>query len=192
MRLVRAVGQVDLHPAVDGLGQLELGDLVALGQVGIVVVLAGKDGQVGDFAVEGQPGLDGGLHRRPVDHRHGPGQPQADGADPCVGRRPGIVRGARAEHLGAGQQLGVDFHAHYGFVSCGHLRFLRFKKGFTAKAQRAQRFFLVFLCALRDFAVKKWCSCHLKLSHDDTIAPRAGQLRGGHGQSVVVPDGVQR
>ena len=42
--LAAAVGQFDVQPAVAALGQLVLGNLIAFGQVRVVVVLAGKDG----------------------------------------------------------------------------------------------------------------------------------------------------
>ena len=116
--LLRPVGQVDVQIAVLAEGQLKLADLVTLGQVGIGVVLARKDGGVGDLAVERQPGLNGGFDRGAVDHGQHARHPQTDGAHARVGRRARIVGAAAAEHLGARQQLGMDFHADDQFVLC--------------------------------------------------------------------------
>jgi hypothetical protein len=110
--LAAAVLQLDLQVAVFAERQLVLADLVALGQVGIGVILARKDRQFVDRAVERQPGLDRRLDRGAVDHRQRAGQRQAGGAGARVGRRALVVRGAAAEHLGAGERLGVNFHAH--------------------------------------------------------------------------------
>ena len=53
-----ALGIADLQPAVVAQRQVVLADLVALGQVGIVVVLAVPLGEAGDLAVQGQGRLD--------------------------------------------------------------------------------------------------------------------------------------
>ena len=109
-----AAVHLDLHPAVLADGQLELGDLVALGQVRVEIVLAGE----AVFPVQGrsggQPQLDGRLHHLAVEYRQGTGHAQADRAGVGVGR--GAERGgAAAEDLTQGFHLGVDFQPDHGF-----------------------------------------------------------------------------
>ena len=104
-----------LDPAVLGDGLVELRDLVALGQVGIEVVLAGEDGALAHLAVDGQSGQRGELDGLGVEHRQGAGQAQADRADVGVGRRAEVI-GAAAEGLGRGQQLDVNFESDDGLV----------------------------------------------------------------------------
>ena len=73
---------VDLQPAVVAEGEVVLADLVVLGQVGVVVVLAVPLGEGADLAVEGQGGAQGqvegpavhdGQHARHAD-THGAGR----------------------------------------------------------------------------------------------------------------------
>ena len=87
MRLVPfGRGHVDI--AVLGERLVELGDLVALGQVGIEVVFAGEDGALADLAVEGEGGQGGELDGALVEDGQGSGQAEADRADVGVrGRR---------------------------------------------------------------------------------------------------------
>ncbi len=89
---------------------LVLGDLVTLGQVGVKVILAGKDAGGVDLAAQrqryAQAVLDGAL----VDDRQHPRHTGADRADGDIGlRHGGIDHAAGAKHLRAGIQLGVDF-----------------------------------------------------------------------------------
>ena len=115
MRFIAAVGRGHVDPAVFGDGLVELRDLVALGQVGIEVVLAGEDGALAHFAVDGQRGQRGELDGLGVEHRQRAGQAQADRADVGVGRRAEMI-GATAEGLGSGEQLHVDFESDDGLV----------------------------------------------------------------------------
>ena len=117
-----AVGQLDLYPAVAAQGQLVLGDLIALGQVRVVVVLAREDRGLRDLAVERQPRADGGFDRSAVADRQRAGQAQAGRAGVRIGRRALIVGAAAAEHLRIRQQLCVDFHAHDDVVFLCQLR----------------------------------------------------------------------
>ena len=117
-----AVGQLDLDPAVAAEGQLVLGDLIALGQVRVVVVLAREDRGLRDFAVERQPRADRCFDRGAVAHRQRAGQTQADRAGVRIGRRALVVGAAAAEHLRLRQQLRVDFHAHDDVVFLFQLR----------------------------------------------------------------------
>ena len=115
MRFVSPVRRRHLDPAVLGDGLVELRDLVALGQVGIEVVLAREDGALAHLAVDGQRGQRGKLDGLRVQHRQRAGQPQAHRADVGVGRRAKVV-GATAEGLGGGEQLHVDFESDHGLV----------------------------------------------------------------------------
>ena len=85
-----------------------LRDLVALGQVGIEIVLAGEDRSRVDLAIQRRGRQHGELHRPPVQNRQRARQPQTHRADIRVRRiaKPGR---AAAEDLGAGQKLDVDF-----------------------------------------------------------------------------------
>ncbi len=115
MRFVLAVRGRHVNPAVLGQGLVELRNLVALGQVGIEVVLARKDGALAHLAVDGQRGQRGELDGLGVEHRQSARQPQAHRADVGVGRRAEVI-GATAEGLGGGEQLHVDLEADDGLV----------------------------------------------------------------------------
>ena len=115
MRFIAAVGGGHVDPAVLGDRLVELRNLVALGQVGIEVVLAREDGALAHLAVERQRGQRGELDGLGVEHRQRAGQPEADRADVGVGRGAEVV-GAAAEGLGGGQQLHVDFESDDGLV----------------------------------------------------------------------------
>ena len=116
------------EPPIGGQGQGVLADLVALGQVGIEVVLALEADGIGlDLGVQGQPGEHDQLDRTPVDDRQGPGQTHADGAYPGV-RGVGLPgergRAAAAEHLRGRAKLGVDLDPDDGLerAADGHGR----------------------------------------------------------------------
>ena len=102
------VGHVD--PAVLGQRLVELRNLVALGQVGIEIILAGEDGALAHLAVDGQRSQRGKLDGLRVQHRQSAGQAQAHRADIGVGSRAELI-GATAEGLGRGEQLHVDLEA---------------------------------------------------------------------------------
>ena len=89
-----------------------LADLVALGQVGVEVVLALEAHRLGlDLAVQCQPGEHHELHGAAVDDRQRTRHAHADGADArvrLVVLALGWGRRAGAEHLGLGPQLCVD------------------------------------------------------------------------------------
>ncbi len=105
----------DVDVAVLGEGLVELGDLIALGQVGVEVVFAGEDGAFADLAVESERGEGGELNGAAVEDGQRTGEAEADGADVGVGRRAEFV-GAAAEGLGLGEELDVDLEADDGFV----------------------------------------------------------------------------
>ena len=105
-----AFGQRNGHRAAAAEGRFVLADLIALGQVGIEVVLASEDRAVRDRAAERLARLDRHLHHLAVERRQGPGQAQADRAHLRVRRR-AEGGGAGAEDLALGQELGVDFES---------------------------------------------------------------------------------
>ena len=109
---------VDLHSAATRQRPLVLRNLVALGQVGIEVVLPREHRPFLHLAAEGEGGGDGIIDGPAVQHRERAGQPDAHRADVGVG--PGAERGGTAaENLGLGEQLGVNLEADDGFES-GH------------------------------------------------------------------------
>ncbi len=97
-------------PAFDD-GLVELGDLVALGEVGIEIVLAVERGAVADGAVEGEADADTEADGLLVHDRQGAGLAAAGGADGAVGRR-GLRNGrATAKHLRGRLEAHVDLQA---------------------------------------------------------------------------------
>ena len=91
-------------------GEVELRDLIALGEIGVEVVLPIPLRERRDLAAEGQRRPDGELEGRPIHHRERPGEAEAGGADLRVWR--GTERGgAAAEELRPRLQLDVDFKA---------------------------------------------------------------------------------
>ena len=87
-----------------------LGDLVALGQVGIEVVLAVEDRARRELGAEREADHQPEVHGAGVGHGQAAGQPQADRAGARVGR---LAEGqlAAAEHLRGGRELHVDLEA---------------------------------------------------------------------------------
>ena len=73
------------HPAAVHHGRLVLADLVALGQIGIEVVLAREDRLLGDTCTDSEAEADRAFHRRPVEHRQRAGQREVDRAGLRVG-----------------------------------------------------------------------------------------------------------
>ena len=63
-----------------------LGDLIALGEVRIEIVLAGKSVLRADGTAQRQPGPDRHLHGLPIDDGKYARHPEADGASLGVGR----------------------------------------------------------------------------------------------------------
>ena len=120
-------------PAMLGERLVELRNLVALGQIGIEIVLAREDRALAHLAVERQRGQRGKLHGLRVQHRQRARQPQAYRADVRIGLGAEAV-GATAKCLGRREQLHVHFEADHGLVfgqnigrdGCGgHIRFYR-------------------------------------------------------------------
>ena len=99
------------EPALRAEGQVVLADLIALGQVGIVVLLAVPLGERRDRAVEGQARLEGQLERVAVHHGQAAGQAQADRTRLHVRLRRVEAVAAAAEELRLREKLDVDFQA---------------------------------------------------------------------------------
>ena len=130
-RLIDAVGRGHVDPAMLGDGLVELRDLIALGQVGIEVVLARKDGALPHLAVDPQRSQRGELDGLHIQHRQRPGSARQTGQTLRV-RRGAKVVGAAAEGLGGGQQLHMNFKPNHRLVlgenfrrkrSCAHIVF---------------------------------------------------------------------
>ena len=111
----------DVHEASLGHRLVILGDLVALGQIGIEVVLAREARERAHLAVQCEGALDGQFHGLAAEHRERTGQAEADRAHIRIGRR-AEAGGAAAEDFGGRGQLHVDFEADYRLVARDHLR----------------------------------------------------------------------
>jgi hypothetical protein len=110
------------HLAIYARRHIVLGDLIALWQVGVEVVLAGEDGTGRDLAAEREPELQRPFDRLPVRHGEGAREAEADRAGLGVLGRAEPGRAA-AEHLRARLELDVDLEADDGLP--GHDRHLR-------------------------------------------------------------------
>src|SRR5262249_34488343 len=82
-----ACSRLDLEVSVVAEGQIILADLVVLGQVGVVVVLAVPLGKGSDIAVEGQGCPEGQVEGPPVHDWQNAGQADAHRAGGRVGRQ---------------------------------------------------------------------------------------------------------
>ncbi len=105
----------DVEKAAGGERQFVLGDLVALGQIGIEIVFAGEPRMLVDRAIEGKRGAHGHLDGALVQNGKRARKAEADGADVSV-RRIAEPRGAAAEDLRFGEELDVDFKTDDGLV----------------------------------------------------------------------------
>ena len=110
---------LDVQPAMLREGQVVLRNLVALHQVGVVVVLAVELGVFRYVAIQREGRPHGEFDRLLVDDRQRAGQTEAHRADQGVGRCVGVLRVARTEHLAGGKQLRVDFQANHHLVIGG-------------------------------------------------------------------------
>ena len=102
--------RLDFDVAVLGQRLVVLRNLVALGQIGIEIILAREDRGLVDLAVQRRRGQHRKLHRLLVQHRQRAGQSQAYRTDIGV-RRIAKAGRAAAEDLGLRQQLDVDFES---------------------------------------------------------------------------------
>ena len=107
---VRAAGDREL--AAPGEREVVLADLVALGQVGIEVVLAVEDRALRDLAAEREPDHQPVVHGLRVQRRQRARVAEADGARARV-RLLAERQRAAAEHLRARRELDVDLEADH-------------------------------------------------------------------------------
>lgn len=105
-------GKVDV--AVRAKGQVVLRDLVALGKVGIKIMLSVKLCEARDVAVEREAGHRSKLHIALAYARHGSWKAQANRANAGVGHS-AVTIFASAKGFGFSQKLRVDFAADYDF-----------------------------------------------------------------------------
>src|SRR4029077_17894531 len=91
----------DFDHAVLGQWLVILRNLVALGQVGVKIILAGENGGFVDSTLQRHGRQRSELYRFAVQHRQGPRQAQAHRTNIRVGRIP-EASGARAEDFGRG------------------------------------------------------------------------------------------
>ena len=101
----------DLDPAALDQRQVVLRDLVPLDEIWVGIVLAIELGGLRDLGVHCQAGEQGVLDRHAVHHRQDPGHAQTDRAHVGIGRGPGVVARAAAEHLAARGELDVALQA---------------------------------------------------------------------------------
>jgi len=106
----------NIHVAAKCQGLVVLGNLVALGQVGIKIVFAVKVGKRAQFGMHGSRQQHALFHCHPIEHRQNTGQPAANRANIGIGRvKPGI-RLAGAENLGDGIELDVGLQPNDDFI----------------------------------------------------------------------------
>jgi len=87
-----------------------LGDLITFGEVGVEVILAGKNADGVEGAVQGKRNFYPIFNRRTIDHRQRTWQTEADWANGSVGLGSGgIDLCTTAEHFGLCLQFGVHF-----------------------------------------------------------------------------------
>jgi hypothetical protein len=118
---------IHIQPTVAAQRILVLADLVALGQVGIKIVLAGKEAELANRTAESQPGLEGEFYRARIDHRQAARQGHAHRADVCVGLGSGVTANggvlvnhrARTKHLGTGDGSAWTSRPMTGSQFCG-------------------------------------------------------------------------
>ena len=103
-----------VNVAVCAKRQVVLGYLVALGKVGIKIVLSVKLCEARDVAVEREARHRSKLHVALAYARHGAGKSQANRANAGVGHS-AITVFASAKGFGFSQKLRVDFAADYDF-----------------------------------------------------------------------------
>ena len=105
----------DLQMASLGEGEVVLADLVVLGKVWVVVVLAIPLGEFGDLRVQRHGRLERQLEGLAIHGRERPGQAQRDGVGLRIGGQAELGT-APGEHLALGLELHVDLQADDDFV----------------------------------------------------------------------------
>src|SRR5258706_11925391 len=109
-----AVLEVDQDLALAHNGVLVLADLIALGQVGIEIILAVEQRAQVDLGLEPQPGAHRLLDAFFIDHGQHAGETGVNEGDMAVGFAAEFGGGA-GKQLGIGKDLGMDFHADDDF-----------------------------------------------------------------------------
>src|SRR5207248_5955553 len=105
----------DIEKAAGGKRQFVLRDLVALGQVRVEIVFAGKARTLMDGAVQGERGAHSHFDGALVENGKSAGETEAHGANVGV-RWIAETRGAAAEDFCFGEKLNVDFETDDGLV----------------------------------------------------------------------------
>src|SRR5437879_8781877 len=103
-------GDFDVEPAASRDREFVLGDLVALGKVGIEIVFAGEARTLVHGAIQGDRGAHGHFDRAFVQDGKRAGETEAHRTDVRVWRI-AETRRAAAEDFGFGEKLYVDFEA---------------------------------------------------------------------------------
>lgn len=82
--------------------------MIALHQIGVMIILAVELGVLGDFAVERERGADGVFDGGFVDDRQAARHSEADRADVGIRGCTCIIGGAGAKHFAPREQLRVN------------------------------------------------------------------------------------
>ena len=93
---------LDLQTPLDREGEVILGYLISLHQVGVGVILPVELGIFRYPAAQSQAGHDSVFHRLTINHRQGSRQAQAHGTHPTVGRSGLVIGRTAAKHLAFG------------------------------------------------------------------------------------------
>jgi hypothetical protein len=118
---------------------LVLRDLIALGQVGVEITLAGENAGASDIAIEGQGDAQGKLDGIAVDDGQYAGHSGADRADSTIGMAVGgIDHRAIAKHLRGRLEDGMHLKTDDGFIHRGHVCILMRKQQSGGK-RRSER-----------------------------------------------------
>src|SRR3990172_7773342 len=112
--LDRAVDR-DVDVAVGTDRKFVLADLIALGQIGIEIVLARQNARSSNLTTSGEAGAYGELNDSLVQYRQDAGKPRADRTGVLIRCLAKFSR-ATAENLRVGKQLGVDLQSDDGLV----------------------------------------------------------------------------
>ena len=117
-----AVFHFNIQRAVGDDGQFVLTDLVALGQVGVEIILAGEHRARRHRGLHGQAELGRHAHRFFIQHRQHTGQPQVHRAGLGIGLG-AIRRGGTGEDFALGGELRVNLQPDdsFPFHACKHL-----------------------------------------------------------------------
>ena len=110
MRLPGPSGSGNFEPAVAAEGKIVLADLIVLGQIGIVIILAIPLGEAGDAAIQGHGRLEGQVERPPIHDRQRSRHADANRTRRRVGGQ-AELGAAAAKQLRLRQELDVNFQA---------------------------------------------------------------------------------